>query len=60
MTETAQKVIEKGNCHDADDLTAELDRRLVEDDTDPEDTVSWETIRSEALARYGSRLADEI
>jgi putative addiction module component (TIGR02574 family) len=31
---------------------AELDRRLAEDDTTPDDTVSWETIKTEAQARW--------
>jgi len=31
---------------------AELDRRLAEDDTAPNDTVAWETIKAEAQARW--------
>ena len=31
---------------------AELDRRLAEDDATPNDTVSWETIKAEAQARW--------
>lgn len=31
---------------------AELDRRLAEDDANPDDTVSWETIKTEAQARW--------
>lgn len=31
---------------------AELDRRLAEDDANPNDTVSWETIKTEAQARW--------
>lgn len=30
----------------------ELDRRLAEDDATPNDTVSWETIKAEAQARW--------
>jgi len=30
----------------------ELDRRLAEDDARPDDTVSWETIKAEAQARW--------
>lgn len=30
----------------------ELDRRLAEDDANPDDTVSWETIKTEAQARW--------
>lgn len=31
---------------------AELDRRLNEDDATPDNTVSWETIKSEAAKRW--------
>ncbi len=31
---------------------AELDRRLAEDDAAPNDTVAWETIKTEAQARW--------
>lgn len=31
---------------------AELDRRLDEDDATPDNTVSWETIKSEAAKRW--------
>jgi putative addiction module component (TIGR02574 family) len=30
---------------------AELDRRLAEDDTAPDDVVSWEEVKAQALAR---------
>ena len=30
----------------------ELDRRLAEDDATPGDTVSWEAIKAESLARW--------
>jgi len=30
----------------------ELDRRLAEDDANPDDTVAWETIKVEAQARW--------
>jgi putative addiction module component (TIGR02574 family) len=30
----------------------ELDRRLAEDDAAPDDTVAWETIKTEAQARW--------
>jgi putative addiction module component (TIGR02574 family) len=32
--------------------TAELDRRLAEDDATPGDTVAWETIKAEAQTRW--------
>lgn len=31
---------------------AELDRRLAEDDTTPDDTVAWETIKADAQTRW--------
>lgn len=31
---------------------AELDRRLAEDDASPDDTVAWETIKTEAQKRW--------
>jgi putative addiction module component (TIGR02574 family) len=31
---------------------SELDRRLAEDDASPDDTISWETIKAEAQARW--------
>lgn len=31
---------------------AELDRRLTEDDANPDDTISWETIKTEAQSRW--------
>ncbi|OIR19754.1 putative addiction module component [mine drainage metagenome] len=31
---------------------AELDRRLAEDDANPNDTIAWETIKAEAQARW--------
>ena len=31
---------------------AELDRRLAEDDENPNDTVAWETIKNEAQSRW--------
>lgn len=54
MTETTRKEMERGNCRNAENLFAELDRRLAEDDANPNDIVSWETIRAETQARYGS------
>lgn len=31
---------------------AELDRRLAEDDSAPDETIAWETIKAEAQARW--------
>ena len=36
----------------------ELDRRIAEDDANPNDTIPWETVRDEALARLGSPTTD--
>ncbi len=46
--------IEHGNFRDSENLIAELDRRLAEDDAAPNDTVSWEVIRADALARWNT------
>lgn len=54
MTETTRKDIEHGSYRNADNVIAELDRRLAEDDANPDDIVSLETVRTEAQARYGS------
>jgi putative addiction module component (TIGR02574 family) len=32
---------------------AEIDRRIAEDDAAPDDVVSWDVVRSEALKRVG-------
>jgi putative addiction module component (TIGR02574 family) len=52
MSETTRKDIEHGSYRYAENLIAELDRRLAEDDANPNDTVSWESIRTEAQARW--------
>lgn len=54
MAGTTRKDAEHGDYHVADDFFAALDLRLAQDDADPDAIVSWETIHSEALARYGS------
>ncbi len=53
MSETT-KDIEHGSYRNSDNLIAELDRRLAEDDANPSDTVSWETIRTEAQVRWNT------
>lgn len=53
MNESTRKDVEHGGSN-AKNLIAELDRRLTEDETTPNDTVSWETIRAEAQTRYGA------
>lgn len=35
-----------------DETASELDHRLAEDGADPDDTIAWETIKAEALARW--------
>jgi hypothetical protein len=52
MSETIRNDIEHGCYRSAGDLIAELGRRLAEDDVNPNDTVSWEAIRTEAQARW--------
>ena len=34
-----------------EELQAELDRRLAEDDVAPDDVVPWEQVKAQALAR---------
>jgi putative addiction module component (TIGR02574 family) len=38
----------------SEDLKAELDRRLAADDAAPEDVVSWDEVKAEALKRAQS------
>lgn len=52
MDESNREDIEYDSYRDAENLFGELNRRLAEDDTNPNDTVSWETIRAEAQARW--------
>ena len=54
MSETTRKDIEHGSYRNAENLIAELDRRLAEDDANPNDIVSLETIRTEAQARWNT------
>lgn len=53
MSEAA-KDIEHGTLPDTGNLIAELDMQLAEDDAAPNDTVNWETIRTDALARWNT------
>jgi len=39
---------------------AELDRRLVEDDAAPDDVVSWEEVKAQALARIRDFLNSDV
>jgi putative addiction module component (TIGR02574 family) len=36
-----------------DEQKAEIDRRLADDDAAPDDVVSWEEVKAEALRRAG-------
>ncbi|HCI12540.1 MAG: hypothetical protein A2063_01105 [Gallionellales bacterium GWA2_60_142] len=44
--------IEAGLLPPSSSEQAELDRRLAEDDSTPNDTVAWETIKAEAQTRW--------
>jgi low affinity Fe/Cu permease len=46
------KEIEQGKFRDAEDVFAELDMRIAEDDATPHDTVAWESIKAEAQTRW--------
>jgi hypothetical protein len=46
------KEIEQGKFRDVDDVFAELDKRIAEDDATPHDTIAWETIKAEAQIRW--------
>jgi putative addiction module component (TIGR02574 family) len=35
-----------------EDLRRELERRVAEDDANPDDVIPWEQIKAEALARF--------
>lgn len=52
MLALGNKEIEPGKFRDAEDVFAELDRRLAGGDATPNDTVVWETIKAEAQARW--------
>ncbi len=49
-------LLNQGHVHDSglsEEQTAEIDRRLAEDDAAPDDVVSWEEDRAAALRRAG-------
>lgn len=52
MLAFGNKEIEQGKFRDAEDVFAELDKRIAEDDSMPHDTVDWDTIKKEARARW--------
>jgi hypothetical protein len=45
------KEVELGKFRNVEDVFAELDKRIAEDET-PDDTVAWETIKADAQARW--------
>jgi putative addiction module component (TIGR02574 family) len=55
VNEIWDRLVEQG--HEpmlSDEQKAELDRRIAEDDAAPDDVVSWEEVRAQALARVHS------
>lgn len=44
--------IEAGLIPPSSSEQAELDRRLAEDDSMPDDTIAWETIKADAQTRW--------
>ena len=46
------KEVEQGKFRDAEDVFAELDRRIAEDNVTPHNTVAWATIKEESQARW--------
>ncbi|MDP1633605.1 MAG: hypothetical protein Q8L69_02840 [Gallionellaceae bacterium] len=46
------KEIERGKFRNVEDVFAELDKRIAEDEATPDDTVEWETIKTESQARW--------
>jgi hypothetical protein len=46
------KEIEQGKFRDAEDVFAELDKRIAEDDSTPNDTVAWKSINAETQIRW--------
>ncbi|MFA5825106.1 MAG: hypothetical protein WC825_03925 [Gallionellaceae bacterium] len=52
MLALGNKEVEQGKFRDAEDVFAELDKRIAEDDSRPHDTFDWEAIKKEAQARW--------
>ena len=46
---------EVAGCRLTDAQVAELERRIAEDDSDPDGGIPWEQVRDEALARIRAR-----
>ncbi len=52
MGEIWDRLVDQGHEPEfGEELKAELDRRLAEDDAAPDDVVSWEEVKAHALAR---------
>lgn len=60
MSKRAKIGIEHGKFRNPEYLIVELDKRLAEDDANPNDTVSWEIIRADAQARWNNRMQPMI
>jgi putative addiction module component (TIGR02574 family) len=54
MNELWDRLVDQGHEPQLiDPEKAELDRRLAEDDAAPDDVVSWEEVKAQALTRIG-------
>ena len=52
MNELWDRLVDQGHEPElSDEEKAELDRRLAEDDIAPDDVVSWDEVKAQALAR---------
>jgi len=52
MNELWDRLVDQGHEPElSEEEKAELDRRLTEDDAAPDDVVSWEEVKAQALAR---------
>ena len=54
VQEVWDRIVDRGDGPElTEELGAELDRRLAEDEADPDDVVPWEEVKAQALARIG-------
>jgi putative addiction module component (TIGR02574 family) len=52
MNELWDRLVDQGHETElSEEMKAELDRRLAEDDAEPDDVVSWAEVKAQALAR---------
>ena len=55
VLEVWDRLVDRGDGPElTEELKAELDRRLAEDEADPDDVVPWEEVEAQALARIRS------